>query len=116
MAFQAEFAGGDPIRTEWTGASNTNAGDVIVTSNSNTAGGVGIATQPINTNAVGAIEIAGGIYRMNCAGNDAVGKKVYWDSVLKQVVNAVGVNTINLGFLAENSVVNTVTRVLHHPF
>lgn len=116
MAFQAEFAGGTPIRTELSLVGNSNAGDVVVLTNSNTAGAVGITTQIVNTNNLGSYELAGGIYRMNCQCNDTPGKKVFWDTVLKQIVNAVGVNTINFGFTAETAVLNTVTRVLHHPF
>ncbi len=116
MAFMAQFAGGDPIRTEYTPAANTNAGDIVVLTNSNTAGAVGITTQPIVVNQVGAVEITGGIYAINCNGNHSLGMKVYWDSVLNRVVNTLGVNTINLGFAAEACVINTVCRILHHPF
>ena len=116
MPFTAEFAGGDPIKTELTPLTNTNAGEIVVLTNSNTAGTVGITTQPIVANTLGAVALSGGIYRINCNGNHSLGMKVFWDTVVNRVVNTLGVNTIALGFAAETCVINTACRILHHPF
>jgi predicted RecA/RadA family phage recombinase len=86
---QATLRSGSPRTADYTPGGAVTAGDVIVVGDT-----VVIARSDIAANALGSVDVGGGVYLV--AGDDAIdaGKKVYWDDAANQVTETAGANKV----------------------
>lgn len=77
---QATFFHGDPTMVDYTPAAAVDAGDVVL--NGDLAM---VAHQDIAASALGALAIAGGVYKMTGDAAIAVGKRVFWNATAEKV-------------------------------
>lgn len=114
MAFEAKKRSGDPVTIPYTPTGgDVAAGQVVVLLDAGLS--CGIATLPIANNALGTLEVGGGIYDAVMLGNYAAYTKVWWDDTNNKLTTT-STNNALAGYLIEGGTgANTTVGFLHQP-
>ena len=86
---QVTFRHGSPLACDYTPGAAVTGGDVIIVGDQPV-----IARNDIAANALGAVDVGGGVYK--CVGDAAIaaGKKVYWVDASNKVSETAGANKV----------------------
>lgn len=115
MAFEAQFRSGNPTVVDYKpAAGNVAAGQVVLLGN--LAGlANGIAHLDITNNALGALAVGEGVYKVTSLTTATAYAKAFWDDAVNKVTTT-STNMSPFGYyLAAVGAANTTVDVLHHP-